>query len=379
MFDQRINKLREILREKKIDALLISNFFNIFYLTGFRGLSESEREAWVLITGRDCYLFTDARYVDILSSRDPKGRGDLFRNDINIKLITREKKLLQHLEEIIRDEKINSLGFEGEDLKFFEYQGLNNKFNKIVLVPTTQLIVRLREIKEIKEIEKLKKAAEIGDKCLTDIVKTIKNGQKEKEIAWKIEKWLKEKGYDYSFYPIIAFDENSAIPHYDTKAGSNKKLKKGSVILIDFGVKYQGYCSDITRMFFLNRPKTKIMNIYNILLATQQKTINLLTTRRSSLSYKDIDEYCRQQLAMNKHQLTYPHSTGHGVGLEVHEYPKLSLSSEDILQSNQIFTVEPGIYFERKWGMRIEDTILFNKKCGVEVLTKFSKGLMIIK
>lgn len=369
MQNKRIINVRKILAERKIDGLLITNFFNIFYLTGFKTLTENEREAFGVVTDKNVYLITDERY---LSKNSPLSSSS-FAGQAKLKLINPEKKLIQILSEIIQEEKIKRLGFEQEDLKYIEHEALKERLS-VDLIPTSQLIIRLREIKETEEIKKIKKACEISDCCLKEIAKTIKTGQTEKEIAWKMEKWLKEKGFDFSFYPIVAIDQNSSMPHYDTKTGNNKKTKKGSLILIDFGVKYQDYNSDITRIFFVNKPNSEIINTYSHLLNAQNKAIKQIS---HGTVLKKIDEHCR--LLITDYRLPiYPHSTGHGVGLEVHEYPKISPHSKDLLKAHQVFTVEPGVYLTGKWGMRIEDTVLIDNNLKPVVLTKFSKKLIIL-
>ena len=196
----------------------------------------------------------------------------------------------------------------------------------------------------------------------------------EKEIAFKIEFWLKEKNYDLSFYPIVAIDKNSAVPHYDTRGGNNERGKKSSIILIDYGAKYRDYHSDTTRMIFAGKPTNEMINTYNNLLIAQEKTIKQLGFDNNPVS---IDQYCRK-LISDKGLPIYQHSTGHGVGLQIHEYPKISFTSTDVLLPNQVVTIEPGVYLDGKWGMRIEDTILIKENRQMEVLTEFSKEMLII-
>lgn len=371
MMDLRINRLREEIKRQGVDALLVSNFYNIFYLTGFKTLTENEREAFVIITQDKICLITDGRYIKNSKSQIPSSK-QIPNSKLEIKLITPEKKLIQHLKEMVGYEDIGRLGIESEDVRFSEYLNLKNELGvEIILID--RLIVRLREIKDSQEIEYVKKACEIGDKCLGEIIKAIKVGQTEKEIAWKIERWIREKGYEIAFEPIVAVDQNSAIPHYNTKEGK-AKVKKNSLILIDFGVKYKNYCSDITRMIVVGQPKQEVVNVYNQLLTIQQLTINQL---KKTKNLNEIDRHCR--LLITDYRLpVYPHSTGHGVGLEVHEYPKISLHSEDLLNAGQVFTIEPGVYFQGKWGMRIEDTIFVDESLQPRVLTKFPKRLLTL-
>jgi Xaa-Pro aminopeptidase len=366
MEDQRIIKPCAKLNELKIDALLVSNFYNILYLTGFKTLTDNERAAWILVTKNNNYLFTDGRYLN--------KNYKLRITDYELKLIEPGRSVLSHLRQIIKKEKIKKLGVEGEDLKLSEYERLKKTLPDINIVSTEKLIIKLREIKDGGEIDKIKKAGEIADRCLKEVIKTIKVGMAEKELAFKIEFWLKENGYNIAFDPIVAIDKNSAIPHYATKDGQGR-IREGSVVLIDFGAKYQDYVSDITRMVFIN-PKAQTIKIYHALLTIQEKTITTLV--RPHQSCTDIDQACRK-LITNCQLPNYPHSTGHGVGLEIHEYPKISQTSTDEIKFGQVFTIEPGVYFEGKWGIRIEDTVYINNRLQPKTLTKFSKQPLIIK
>lgn len=345
------------------DALLVSNFYNILYLTGFRTLTENEREAFTVVTKKNIYLISDGRYF---------GKNPVKNQNFKLKLITPERKLIQRIQDIIKDEKIKKLGIEGEDLRIGEFSQLKEKLS-VGIVSTNGIIMRKREIKKGAEIEKIRQACRIGDQCLSELIKTITVGQTEKEIAWRLEKWIKEKGYELAFDPIVAIDKNSSIPHYLTKEGK-EKVKKNSIILIDFGVKYKNYCSDITRMIFFGKQKQEIFNIYNKLLLAQEKTIGYLNSIKFLNS---VDSFCRNLLTSHLHLPSYAHSTGHGVGLEVHEYPKVSNHSDDILKKGQAFTIEPGVYFEGKWGGRIEDTVAIDDKLNIIVLTKFPKQILI--
>jgi Xaa-Pro aminopeptidase len=369
MYKERITKLKNIISSQNIDALFITNFYNISYFTGFTTLVPHEREAFVLVTKNNIYVMSDGRYHDNFqfSIYNLQSR---FKSSI-FKLLTPEKGLIKHLQEIVAEEKIHKLGFEKEDLKWSEYDLLKNKLN-VGMIPLDRAGVKIRAVKEKDEIKKIKKACEIGDSCLNDIAKTIKVGESEKEIAWKIERWIREAGHEVGFDPIVAVDGNAAIPHYDTKNG-NGRIKCDSIVLIDMGVNYQGYNSDITRMFFMGEQPDEIVNAYRVLLDAQTKTIQHISQVKK---LSDIDTFCRREVIHYTLPVkSYPHSTGHGVGLEVHEYPKISASSDDTLQPGQVFTIEPGIYTLGKWGMRIEDTIAVLPGLVPEVLTRYPKEL----
>ncbi|KKP67471.1 MAG: Peptidase M24 [Candidatus Roizmanbacteria bacterium GW2011_GWA2_35_19] len=372
MSNQRIDSLRKRLIELQIDVFLVSNYYNIFYLSDFKTLTENEREAWMLVTANDIYLFTDDRYIKSQSSI-----RQLADKAHKLKLLTPEKGLIRHLQEIFTEENIKTCGVEAGDLRLIEFQHFIKHIREARFIPTDRLIVKLREIKDDDEINKVKVACGIADQCLEEVIKTIKIGTTEKEIAFKIEFWLKQKNHDLAFYPIVAIDKNSALPHYDTRDGNNQAVENGSVVLIDFGAKYQNYLSDITRMIFIGNVNQEIINTYNKLLNSQEGTIKFLDTMRSSHNYfKEVDKFCRDKNEVQSLP-NFSHSTGHGVGLEIHEYPKVSINSEDKIEPNQIITIEPGVYFEGKWGMRIEDTLLIKEE-GVEVLTKLDKKSLII-
>ncbi len=364
MIFHRLNQIKNFLNKNQLDGFLISNFFNILYLSNFKTLTENEREAWMLINKKNSHLITDLRYQVLLENKHIR---TLF-------IQPPEKRLLNIFEEIINQEGLKKIAFEADDLKVNEFQFFYKNLSKLQVnfYPYEKIIIHNRSIKDKKEIALIKKACQITDQCLTDISKIIKKGLTEKEIAFKIEYWLKEKGCDLAFYPIVAIDKNSAIPHYDTRENGQEKVKNNSIILIDFGVKYKNYLSDITRMFFYGKPSAEQVSVYQKLLSIQEKTINF---SQKNFFGRDLDQFCRN--LYDKELLPKcSHSIGHGVGLEIHEYPKINFVSEEIITNNQVFTIEPGVYFENKWGMRIEDTVIYQNK--IISLTKFDKKLIII-
>jgi len=358
IMNARILAVQKELLARPLSALFVSNHFNIFYLCGFMGLSQTEREGYMLITQKSAYIFVDGRYSPNVK-------------DCIVKYISPQKSLSSHLVDIIKQENLAQIGFEADDLRFNEYI----KFEKIAtFVPTKSIIVGIRTYKDAYEVDCMKKAAALADTALKSILSLIKPGKTEGEIAWKIEQYIKEKGHDLSFYPIVAVDKNASIPHYDTKADGSTKIKNGSVVLIDFGAKYKHYLSDMTRMVFVGSPKPEIAHVYKTLLIAQiQGLAQLVKTNDPQL----IDKACRDVLEKNNLP-NYAHSTGHGVGIEIHENPKISHLSKDILQKNMVFTVEPGVYVPHKYGMRIEDTVWMSADKKPVILTKFPKKMLII-
>jgi len=365
--NQRILKTKKVFKNLKLDGFLISNFYNILHLTGFKGLSSTERESWLLITQNKNYFFTDNRYF---SSSKKSKNGEIV-------LLSSQKNLISYLQEIFKKETIKNCGFEADDLKVSELNILKKKIKNIKFIPTEKITLKNRSIKDEEEIKKIKKACQIADDCLNTIIKLIKKGLSEKELAFKIEFFLKEKDFNLAFYPIIAFDENTSLPHYNTKNGHTKRLKNKGIALIDFGVKFKNYSCDMTRVFFLKKPETEIINVYQKLLHVQKETINFCLKNKLA---KNIDEFCRKNLKRKLPDFDsyfYSHATGHGIGLQIHELPKISIKSEDKIENNQIFTIEPGIYLPQKYGLRIEDSILIENS-KPKLLTQFNKEIIIL-
>lgn len=364
MYKNRLLKLRTILRQKNIDGLLVSNFYNIVYLTGFSTLTVSEREAFVLVTRKSLYLFADGRYLN--------NKKNVII-DYCAKQLTPDKNLISHLSDILHEEHMHTIGFEAEDMRYSEYRTLKEKLPSLKLIPQEKIIIMIRSVKEPDEIETLKKACTITDQCLKQLIPYIKPGVTEKNLAYILERIIRENGCDTAFFPIIAFGPNSSVPHYNTKEGNDAILSKQSCILIDMGVLYRRYCSDVTRMFFIGTPSSELINTYDTLLRVQKKTIQKIKDEKNP---RAVDALCCTELATLGFPSS-PHSTGHGIGLEIHEYPKISPHSKDILQNNHVFTIEPAIYYPGHFGMRIEDSlaVLNNKPI---VLTHFPKQLLIV-
>lgn len=362
--------IKNLLTQNKIDALLVSNYHNIYYLSGFQTSDPSGRDAWMIITNNDAYLITDGRYIQNSKSKYQRSKTSL---KIKTKIITRNKNFISHLRDIIQEKNVINLGFEEEDIKFGEYQNLVKNLPEVMLIPVNNQLLKIRSYKTNDEIESIKKACLLCDQCLHDIIPSIKIGITEKEIAWRISEWVGIRGHDLAFTPIVAIDKHSAIPHY-VEDDVPYEVNNGSLILIDFGIKYKKYCSDMTRTLFYGKPSGEQASVYNSLLTIQEKIINeIAKTKTLSL----LDARCRKQ--MDKNNLPQmPHSLGHGVGLEIHEYPKVTGKSQVSVAPGQVFTVEPGVYYPNKWGIRIEDTVLIDDKGGAQVLTGFTKNLLII-
>jgi len=343
-----------ILKENKVDALLIYSSENRYWFTNFHS-----SEGYLLITKAKAILFVDGRYIT-----------DAKKNVKNVDKIVEFGDVFQLINQEIENYKIKNLGFEDEFIVYRQFLWFKNQLNvKLKAVD----LKKLRVIKTDAEIKIIKQACEITSKTFSDLVQLIKVEMSEKEIDALIYKLLLKNGADsYSFFPVVASGNRGALPH----GPSTKKLiAQNDFLTIDFGCTYQGYCSDMTRTIAFNQPKQELIKIYNIVKEAQEKGIKAI---KPGVSTKEIDAICRNYITAKGYGKYFIHSTGHGLGIQVHEFPRVSPYCDYKLAENMIITVEPGIYIPNLGGIRIEDDILVTKN-GYQILTKANKDLIIIK
>ena len=316
-------------------------------------------EGYLLISKKPVY-FADARYFTMLKEK-------LNGKNIDSKLYIN----LDSISEELKTQKITTLYLDYDSTTLTEYESYKN-FN-VELTNGTCYLKNCRITKSETEIEYVKKACNIIEEVINSIPNIIKVGITEKEIANYIESEAIKKGAEgLSFNTIVAFSKNSAIPHHET---SDKKLEYNMPILIDTGVFFNGYASDITRNFYFGTPTNKYLDVYN-----KVKTANEIALQSINLgsNCKDIDLIARNYLKTFGLDTYFTHSLGHGIGLEIHEAPRLSQISTDNIQKNMAFTIEPGVYFENEFGIRIEDSVIFDGEKAVRLYND-SKDLVIIK
>lgn len=350
----RIQCLRNKLKAQNIEGMIISNPVNIKYLIGI------EAEGIMLLTRKENIYITDARYIEMVQS----------------KLTIVDEIIVTDIKEITDEDYKNffifceNVGFEENYVTFAKYKEYMHKYMINNLMETEQIIEKQRTIKDKEEIENTRKACEITDKCFKHLLDFIKVGMTEKEIAYEIQRYFIVNGANgLAFDSIVASGVNSSIPH---AVPTDKTIQNGDVITLDFGCKYNGYCSDMTRTIFVGYVKEEIKEIYNLVLKNQKQTLEeMYDGANTKILFKMVEN----DFKIHKYEL--PHALGHGVGLEVHEEPVISLKKEVLLKENMVITDEPGIYIPGKFGVRIEDTVLITKS-GCEPLTKSYKGYIII-
>lgn len=365
MFETRIRQLQNVLSSHEIDALLITSSYNIAYLTGINAFSIEEREAFILLTKKSAYLFTDARYTEMVKQKAP------FITLFEISYNNRFSKLLQNH---CQHEGIKQLGFEEENVSYKEIADLEEKINDLELIPTTDIVENLRITKDKNEVELIKNACQLSDMGYDFILSCLKPGVSELEIKLRLENFIRENKGDISFPSIVAFGQNSAIPHHMPR---DTKLEAQDTVLLDFGAKWNGYCSDMTRTVFIGVPKEKLSSIYTAVKEAQEIALDYLSTHmKEGFDLKKAANLANSHLKVLGFP-EIPHGLGHGVGLQVHEMPSVSPFSEQFLAPRTVITVEPGIYIPNLGGVRIEDTILVTSD-GVEILTNSPKELTVL-
>lgn len=345
-----MDSLKKILSSLTADALLITDLKNIRYFTGFTGSS-----ALCLYTRKGNFFITDFRYKE-QSLNEVKGWEILI-----------EKKKFNGLKKLIKGFNIKKLAFE--PTISFEYIESLKSLN-VRLFSIKKHILRLREIKRPEEIEKIKSAIKRAEEGFLKIREMIRPGVAERDIAIELEYQMKRLGSGrLPFDVIVASGENSALPH---ARASTRKLMPGDLVLIDWGAEADGYYSDMTRTFLIkgNNSEEK-KKIYRIVREAQQKA---LETIRPGITTFDVDRSAREHIKKEGFGKAFGHSTGHGVGLDIHELPTIGFSTKEKLKQGMVFTVEPGIYLSGLGGVRIEDMVLVTED-GAEILTTLPKEL----
>ncbi|OYD09992.1 M24 family metallopeptidase [Paludifilum halophilum] len=354
---KRLNRLRKWMDDQGMEALLVSHPINRRYLTGFTGSA-----GWVIVTSEAQVLISDFRYR--VQAKEQAPNYDFIQHKGNP--FTTVKEQCDNL-------GIRSIAFEKDHLTFGQYQRLSESLKSTRAVPVGRVVEKLREVKDAWEIETITEAARIADHAFEAVLGEIRPGKTEREISMRLEFLMREMGADSSSFDIIvASGPRSALPH---GVASDRSLQKGDLVTMDFGALYQGYCSDMTRTVMLGQPDHRQREIYEIVLEAQKRAVKAI---RPGLTGKEADAVARDWIIRRGYGEYFGHSTGHSLGMEVHEKPGLSVKEGTLLEPGMVVTVEPGIYLPDFGGVRIEDDVLVTAE-GYEVLTHSSKELIIIE
>jgi len=357
MFIQRLEKVYNAIEALGFDGLYITNLTNIRYLTGFTGSA-----GVLLILNNQSYFLTDGRYIE--QSKSQVKNSKIYIIDSNYFNLIKEHNILA--------ESNLNIGFEANHMSFSYYSSLSDNFPKINWHPTNSIIENIASIKDKAEIDSLKTAIEITDDVFIKIIPEIKEGVTEKYIATKISYLFKMNGAEGDSYEsIIAGGPRSALPH---ARPTDREFQKGDFIVMDFGALYNGYHADMTRTLLVGSATEKHKEIYNIVLESQLNGIN---KAKAGVPCSDVDFACRSIIDNAGYADLFNHSTGHGIGLEVHTLPRIHKNNQALLKENHVITIEPGIYIPNWGGVRIEDDCLIQKNKCIPLNTS-TKELIIV-
>lgn len=365
-YDSRIKKIFTLKNNHKTSNLIILKDENIYYLTGFYG---KDSGSILLIVDNDIHLLVNFIYLE-QARKSAKNK--------NLKLTCYKKNKFRELVKILEDYSFRSIGVEGKNISFTGFRKLEKLLsaNGKRLIGINGVVENLRIVKDKVEISKIKNACKITDKVFGSIISSgaaAINKLSEIELACRIEQLLvRNNSEGRPFDTIVACGKNSSMPHY-----SPQKIKvKGGLILMDFGCKFENYCSDITRTIFTRNQKicNEFKKIYDIVLKAQLLAIE---NCREGVTCSQLDRIARKFITSKGYGNNFRHRLGHGVGIEVHEEPAVTMENRTVLRENMVITIEPGIYIENFGGVRIEDMVIVGKN-GCEVLYSSKKSFFIL-
>lgn len=356
MFQKRITALRSELQKRKLDAFVSTFLPTTRYLCGYSGSN-----GLLVVTKNGSHFFTDFRYqesvqTEVYSDEKTIGVGSLIA-------VAVKKRVLRPFKRI---------GFEKEHLSVSDLGNFQKFIDGKKLVGVSGIVEQLRAVKDGSEIQTLKKAFNISDRVFQKILGIIKPGLSELELSAEIS-YLHKKLHaeNDSFDVIVASGVRGSLPH---GTATSKRIKTGEFVTLDFGCVVDGYHSDMTRTICVGTPTVEMKKVYRIVLDAQQKACNAV---RAGKQCRKIDGIARDHISSKGYGKYFGHSLGHGVGLEIHELPRVAPKSKERLVAGNVITIEPGIYLPKKFGIRIEDTVVVRED-GCEVLTMSPKNLIVI-
>ena len=351
----RLQKLRHSLASQEFDALLVSQQENRRYLSGFTGSA-----GWLLISATRALLAVDFRYVEQAKSEAPDFDVTHIKGDI-----------WNWLPGLTADLQLKRVGFEADQISFAIYnqtrKAISDNEHQLQLIPTSGLVESLRAIKEPEELNFIAEAVNLADITFEYAKSIVSIGMTEKDVAWQLEKFLRQEGSEtIPFDIIVASGPNSALPH---ARPSERAIRQEEPVIIDMGARMNGYCSDLSRTLYLGEETNTFAEIYDIVLGAQ---LTAIATIESGMSGDQADRLARTVIDESGYSEAFGHGLGHGIGLAAHELPRLGPNSHDLLADGMVFTIEPGIYISGWGGVRIEDTVVMENG-KIKVLARADK------
>lgn len=343
-----------------VDSVLVVSEKNRFYFTGFA----STFGYLLLFSGNKATFITDPRYYEMAQS--------LQSDNVEVVQIANGLSANEMLVDILAANNVSSVGFEDTELTVKEYLDFERTLHDYKLTPVGEHINTVRSVKSEEELSFIAKAQSITDAAFADLLKVIKVGMTEIDIRVELEYLMAKHGAEgLAFDTIVASGVNGSKPHAHP---TDKKIALGDAVTMDFGARYHGYCSDMTRTVFVGEPTDEMRNIYNVVLMAQKAGI---ANAYCGMTGREYDAFCREVIKANGYEQYFTHSTGHSLGIDIHEPPYGSMRTENIIGNNQLITCEPGIYVPGVGGVRIED-LLVVKETGVVDLTTSEKNIIIL-
>jgi len=346
-YQQRRDELSEWIKGNDIDLFIVTSRSNIRYLTGFTG------EGIGVVGSDPPVLITDRRY-EVEAGEEAPGCQIIFA----------EQGYLQQLASYLAELGGCRAGFEGEHLSYGSYEKLAEQVDNTELVPAKGVVERQRAIKDDTEIAAIRRAAQVISEAVPRVIAELTEGVTEREVSlWLRKAVLEAGGDDVSFQPVVAFGENSARAH---AVPTERKLSQGDIVLIDAGAQVEDYCSDMTRTVVIGEPTAKFVEVYQTVHRAQRAAMAAIMP---GVVAAEVDAQARTVIDSSPYEGSFGHSLGHGVGLEVHEAPRIGKESKEVLEVGHVVTDEPGIYLPGWGGVRLEELVLVTEQ-GAEPLTQ---------
>lgn len=343
----RLNKIQKAMVETDIEALMVTNPYNLRYATNFTGTT-----GLAVITQEKGYFVTDFRYTEQAAAQAS-----------DYEIVKNVGSIYKEVGNIVKKDHISTLAIEFSSITL-ETFGIIEDLVAADFEDGTGLIEALREVKEPEEIEKIRQAIKIAEAAYEHILDWVKIGQTEIEVANELDFFMRGMGASgVSFDTIVASGVRSAMPH---GVASDKKLANNELVTIDFGCYYEGYVSDMTRTFAFGDPGEELVNVYHIV---QEANKRVHEAAGPNINGKDLDAVARDYITENGYGEAFGHTTGHGIGLEIHEEPSVAARNEELFVKNNVITNEPGIYLPGKGGVRIEDDMLVTATGSEKLMT----------
>ncbi len=351
----RLTNLRKKLQEKELDAMLVLGAANRRYMSGFTG------SAGTLVISQDAaVLITDFRYIEQATAQAPQFQ------------VRRYEDYLTTVKEVLDEYGCRRVGFESDIVTYDQYTKWQEKLEEIEWVPAPGLVEGLRMVKSDEEIACIEKAAAIGDEAWSELLPHMRPGVTEKDLALELEFLMRQKGAEaLAFDIILASGPNGALPH---AVPSHRPLQEGDLVVMDFGARVNGYCSDMTRTVVIGKACQRSRTLYNIVLDAQRAAVAAVKAGKTG---KEIDAVARGIIADAGYGEYFGHGFGHSLGIEIHEPPNASATETSVLPKGAVISAEPGIYIPGQFGVRIEDVLILGED-GCENITKAKKELIIL-